>query len=987
MAQAVITQEGLPVRITTIDYTLQDYFFFDNGKLGQFKINGVKYVHCYENHKDLVTSTRIIKSSLNGYYNYEDFLAYKAKGSVDNTTVKEFVFDPVSHQAVRNDTLIIQKRKITDDFSNILWVKYEMYYDGVALYPGYIDISVSLVISQYDLDYLPIEARHFYQLNYALAAANATTNLPNILADSTVMVANSITGIFPEFSTNTLSDQVVISIVSYWNSLKFTYDPADSASILEATKRLTAFYNALEEFRITFLTYKNKLLNDVGNSLINILIELAKISSAQAFEVVDVDTKIEMLLRMTKGNISQGNQLEFAALTVVESVTEMQGKYFLESLIITKVYDNKVQKTLFQLLFESIDDDRTTTYTFGLLSTLNNRLVFIFNIYQIWKKTVYNPSYASSDYTLPPYISDNKKFYPESYYLKLIPDPQSTIQKSKFYNPLTSPLVLLYESKSDGDGGYDTKYQSNHFHLEFDNSKIIVKKVVTSIYEPPSSHETIGQYLTKDYSEFYGKYEFYQPVINVGFKGNLNLLAIFQEINEDDNSENDVYLDYLPVFFLFYMEDYDERKDTDASIMLVVDMALNFIGIGALSKLRFLKYLSKFGSLATATAEESVLFWDAVSGVNNTVQFLSGQALALNNYIYQTTNDQDIQAFTGKVNIFLGALTLGSLSVNNAIKARVISAADDVITDVYRLNSIGKSYIKAGTTVEEETKLQDAMTAILNISGNKSYAIAFMQNRIADGSAFPGMLAKFNAIADEAEQYKFYQHFFKADDAALLKLNADGGFLIEIWQEFKFLVNERRSIEVLEAYKRFQYEKPWEFNHVTTLYGLRTGGHSSSYLRSFANPTGHFQSFSPPIVAIEERTTVEIVNGHQLYRNIYYENPNGSSLINNITYSKKTQYIVNPEWTQQHLLEEMSYAWASKKPIGPITSASTVPILVPENNNQLTWILQTDYRSTFTDGTKIEFTFRNWQKDPTSLTIPQPFRPDHLGVMKIVKKH
>ena len=60
-----------------------------------------------------------------------------------------------------------------------------------------------------------------------------------------------------------------------------------------------------------------------------------------------------------------------------------------------------------------------------------------------------------------------------------------------------------------------------------------------------------------------------------------------------------------------------------------------------------------------------MLFWPAVNGVNTTLQFSAGSALAISNYLNNTSIDPDIIRFTAKLNIFLGLLTLGTISLGS----------------------------------------------------------------------------------------------------------------------------------------------------------------------------------------------------------------------------------------------------------------------------------------------------------------------------------
>ena len=87
---------------------------------------------------------------------------------------------------------------------------------------------------------------------------------------------------------------------------------------------------------------------------------------------------------------------------------------------------------------------------------------------------------------------------------------------------------------------------------------------------------------------------------------------------------------------------------------------------------------------------------------------------------------------------------------------------------------------------------------------------------------------------------------------------------------------------------------------------------------------------------------------------------------------KSKQYILNPNWNKQKFIEEIANADAIKIPIG-------IPeVSLPRFGKNIQHI-STRYKSFFSDGTEIEFIYKNYDKDPVTGLV----RYDHLGLMKI----
>lgn len=131
-----------------------------------------------------------------------------------------------------------------------------------------------------------------------------------------------------------------------------------------------------------------------------------------------------------------------------------------------------------------------------------------------------------------------------------------------------------------------------------------------------------------------------------------------------------------------------------------------------------------------------------------------------------------------------------------------------------------------------------------------------------------------------------------------------------------------------------------------------------------------------PNIPVNLHSRLEIVDGHYLYENLYYKNPNGPINIDDAMYSKKSEhYIVNPNWAEEKLIHEMSYAWVNKRLFirKPAMNQSLLGTQYP--------VVEEKFVSNFSKGTKIEFTVRSHQVDPVTNTL----KYNHLGLMAIMK--
>jgi Bacterial EndoU nuclease len=623
----------------------------------------------------------------------------------------------------------------------------------------------------------------------ALLIAKIALNINRINIDIFSLFTNS-----PNFNTYIASQNLE------WTTLDIFVNPT-TEDFRDYNNNLYAFYEAL---------YSNQLYIQSAKDDEKFY-WLARVLSPQGLAVVPTFDKIKLLVFITKLKLlTENNGGEPLALKIVESFTVAsvptnERNDFLYALLenqvyqVTNVYNQTnafdTHQTLFEVLFRAIDDNRSARYTFGIINTENNRLKFILILYRIWESSRYNPKFPDPAYTQP---ANQFGIFPESYYMKLKPAAGTIIQEAKYYDSVTSPAILTYNSSTSNSTDYSLSTTDVDFITEIKGKKIEIRKIERTTTTLLRSTRENNQYVNS-ISSLYGTYDFYQPIAIIGFKPDLNLL----ESLKDPETGIDV-AGSIPVFLLFYMEDFSDLKKIDFGVMLGVEVALTFTGVGGLSKLRYINYLSKARVLvspASVTASETLLFWEAVQGVNATVQFTAGNALAISYYTGQTTTDQDIKDFTDKLNVLLGLLTLGSLLSSPAMKRKLFDAAADVLAQERKL-------ILAGKVHGLDPAVMNSIRGLYNIDA----LIDLMQLKLTNLPSFANsnILTRFSAFTKD-EKFSFFSYFYNLkEDTKWASMNVERFRIVnnqtqsytwvDVWKnEIQFLKNNR-TYEFLESF-------------------------------------------------------------------------------------------------------------------------------------------------------------------------------------------
>lgn len=999
MEQAAILKSGEVVKLTGLinpKYTIY-------GFLNSFEtvINGVtkKFKETVkDDFRDVDLVGQVNKDVIGGFYEEDFFLEYLIdKNKLYQLKNHKYTFKLASAE----DEIVVKKIKIAapyTDFCKIETYKWPYQPNTSILDYGTWQIKIPQGITPIPLEGVNVQlnntAMEFYNHKIALFVTpltNADEKREKAFLFAKIAIQiNSIENIFNFIELGTATDfgQYINSQKSEWSTQPIFVNPTVEV-LQDYMRNLTSFYEGFYSNQISIKKAPQKKQ----------FYWLARCLSAEALATVPTNNKVDLLENISdySHRLTERNNGEQLVLKIIESftfdsVSAADRSDLLDRLmkiqvyqvpnmyqqINTKTYDTR--QTLFEILYSKIDDNRSGRYSYGIFNTNDNKKKFILILYKIWKSSKYNPKYADPSYTQG---ANDFGLFPESYYMKLVIESGSTIEKTKYYDSQNSPAILIYQSF-----GESTNNSLNSTNIEYVLDDIKGKKItireqgVTTI--TTNSTKENNQYKIP-YSSEYGTYDLYQPISIMGFKPDLDLI-------EFKSPENEINLDdpipAIPVFLLYYMQDYSALKKIDFGAMLAVEVALNLTGIGELSNLKYFSYLSKLRSVrsGTATASEVVLFWEAVSGVNNAIQFTAGNALAISLFIENTTTDPDRKEFAEKLSVFMGILTIGSLLSHPTIKRKLYGAAADVLTQERKLISLGKPHGLDIHTI-------DAIKSIYNIES----LIDLMKLKLNSlpSHANGNILSRFHAFNLE-DQYNFFTHFYNLkDESKWISINIErykivnnqtvSYTLVEIWKnEISLLKQSQGDVDFLTSFNRFKYVNPHEFEHVRFLHDNDAGGHWYLYVTYDINQVSTIkysvvsENTTLTNIPLASRTNEKIVNGHLLYENLWYRNSNTTpNQLNGFNVSKKAKhYVINPLWNEQKLLEEMSYAWVNKT-IHSQSPPSSRTILGNNYN-----VIATKYRSTFSDGTKIEFIQRNYDFDPVTGTL----KTNHLSLMTIVKE-
>ncbi|SHH26992.1 hypothetical protein [Flavobacterium defluvii] len=818
MEQAAILKSGEVIKITGLLNPKYSIYGFLNSF--EANVNGVtkKFRETVkEDFRDVDLVGQVDKDVIGGFYEEDFFLEYLIdKNKLYELKHHKYPFKPASV----DDEIIVKKLKVVapyTDFCKIETYKWSHQPNTQIVDYGTWQIKIPTGVFPDPIEggnvQLNNTAMQFYNHKIGLFVTPLTDvddkQAKAFLIAKIAIQINSIESIFNSIELGTSSDfgQYINSQKSEWSTQPIFVNP--TVQILEDYMRnLTSFYEGFYANQISIKKAPKK----------EQFYWLARCLSAEALATVPTNDKIELLKNISyyEKKLTEKNGGESLVLKIVESftfnsVSAAERNDFLFILMEIQVYQvlgthNReytadTKQTLFEILYSKIDDNRIGRYTYGLLNSYDNRKNFIFLLYKVWELSKYNPKYGDPSYTQP---KNAFGIYPESYYMKLITANGSSIALTAYYDSETSPAFIYYDSRENTSRQTDTALISNTVQYtlgDIEGKKIKIHKEITTTVTNFKSTKENSQTIS-NFKSLYGTYDIYQPISIIGFKPDLNLVESLNGLKI--NSESQEYTPIIPVFLLYYMQDYSDLKKIDFGIMLTAEIAMNLTGAGALSDLKYIGYLSKMRPIwaaeTAAGSSDAVLAWSAVNGVTNAVEFTAFNAMSINNYVANTTTDSETKEVAEKMNSFLMWTTITSQFVRPYTKSKVIESAFELDNTVAKFNQQNISIYRDMTSTQIQ-ELDQALDVVKNIAGNKELVInTVIQKLTEQGTESDKILQKYGQITSTAEKYAFYVDLGFFEDPAIRKIfNTNDAKAIDNWRlcYANNITKERKYINIL----------------------------------------------------------------------------------------------------------------------------------------------------------------------------------------------
>ena len=365
------------------------------------------------------------------------------------------------------------------------------------------------------------------------------------------------------------------------------------------------YYNTLVNIYINIAYSKEEYLFGVTSDPSGWSVEFTKAQSNLRLEMLvsiipdgavnflTLDAKIKILRKFAENSIYESR--EDSVVKIVKSIQVNDALAFLNRLETEKILINGNQKTLFECLYQRIND---RIVFFGK----NNRREYMNRLYSLWYVSMLNP-YQSLAIGLGGIDYNTSQYYFEQFY------------KNK-------PIILNYNSKKNFLGFF-----VDNMDFEFNGELITVKE------EKVTGYTISGGEPTPDISKVkVGDYGFYTAISLMHYDEKdvaVKLPSIALQPSGSDLS----YV--IPLFYLKYLDDFGDSEDVWTAVDLTADVALSFTGIGNISKLRHFRHLSKLGRIAlgaSITTGERILALEALSGAGALIELTSDVAKSILNY-------------------------------------------------------------------------------------------------------------------------------------------------------------------------------------------------------------------------------------------------------------------------------------------------------------------------------------------------------------------
>ena len=878
MEDAVIIRQGsgsiiVPLSVVSdkevFDPLDPEILFFPNGWVRRFKKGGTSYMAVFS------TET----GNFSGYYSEENFWRYNYNASDQKGTQASI---PSLGKAFQNSIPIFSLPRETKVYISHEIISENSSNDNFSLQTKYgykllKDISSPLTFQETLEDFTTTE------VNLTNKFDNLLTKYGQYILDKKFMIPDgSLTSlnanqkgvlfeilfVFNEILrddnlTSYFENINVLSVIKKHLEIPIRYEPADNTIDLP----YHGFYNEeyfatfrlrLIEFRYWLIRYNTNYTEIDSNDLMVYLVNLFTVTD---LSILPYETKKTLLTGILEDNFwiigdwyfNELNEEEAivkivqsiarGTVTTIENVDEINT--FMDYL--EGVYDTSDSKSLYEVLYRRINQNV-------------NRKNLVNAIYSLWSISHYNP-YRSGEFEAE--ILD-KFTYRE--------------KRPEDFSRYASPLVINY--KSDKTLNY---YETN-FSFRF------VNKNGNQILAAQDGEELGTKF------NFY-EYRIFQPVSLLRTDNeNGTYMPVINGNPEDPNN-------LIPLFYLKYVDDFNDWESFKFVVGVVVDVALTFTGVGNLAKLRHLRHVAK---LKWGLPEFKIII--------GALEFTSGVASLTQSFL---TNDCQIHSnpdgspptdpsdpnfhnyqFCKELSQFLFWLEMATISVDVITELAVKRAAK-------RLKNTGAA---ASFPNDYPSNFPvEASQEIDKLVANYDQLLPGFLTRLRSTELNMSNLAdKLEALPLD-KQREFLDDMALANPDTLRKFNEDQD-LLGLWDEIEHLKDVRRNVEFLKAYQYLNLEViKRKFTQLVERNGEWVGGHFGPALFDSSNS----------IYAILD--TGATVYRHQVGKRIYKQTRNNALRMwkGGQNKRKKTWHTWIEGITQQEYIEDISFAWMNRKEIPP----------------------------------------------------------------------
>jgi hypothetical protein len=578
MANAAILMGGIVIRTTGFTDTVYNTF---SGFLSKFKWKDKVYRYCRNTDFKYIDEDK--REATGGYYEEDKFLEYLA-GRVNKEDLSKYELDFSKIEYVKNDDLIFSRKlKIETPFTKFCFTnEYKWIYNPTdIILDDNLNVKIPVRATIEELEH-PVSgvAKAFYD-----QAIATVLTLPVALQASCAYVVSSTAikidrirqDIFSILNSDEQFNLYIQNQEYEWANAKLFSNPSPEI-YASYYANLTSFYHN---------AYSNQLYLKQAKKGEK-LYYLAHILPPSGLSVIPAYDKIDLLRTIAIGpilgaisGVAGAVNEEELVIKIVQSVPDNQISAFLNGLLSNHIIEGDDQKTLFEVLYRNVDDA-------GIGA--ENMTAFVKELYKLWFKSDYNP------YNIDGSVKGNL---------------------ASITNYQAKPTKLDYQSES-----FLWIFNSSNYDFRFNKSKINIVEPVTSMS---------GDVPTTDYN-LIGSYGIYQTLV-IAHKSTSTSEISFAAL-EIDGVQNDA----LPLFYLKFLDDKMATENLKTSLKIGLDLALTFSGVGNLSKLKYLRYLTPLGRRALAAGGEELIAYELYRGTAALVEISASTADILLNYAINYEN-------------------------------------------------------------------------------------------------------------------------------------------------------------------------------------------------------------------------------------------------------------------------------------------------------------------------------------------------------------